>query len=519
MNLQVGITKLEPGWETILKQIGVPYRDMSNIQGTELAEFASIIVSKATDHNDRLALLNYVKSGGTIITEADLARTLFGIPVKRVYLKYIVPDQDGIFKRLPPVFIDRRCNVPLDATYLESNTGSRSCLEQFLGKGKMFVFPSPFSSLMLDHAIKRKEFYSAFGKKETTERVSSISKGSIRFYVQAALEDLFHFRTLPFVSLWHFPDGERAICSFRIDTDFASQDDIKNLFTVCSRNSIPATWFVETASSEQWLNVFAALKNQEIGLHCHRHKIFQRENANRENINRGLTLLRERAGIVPAGFAAPYGEWRASLSRALDHSHFLYSSEFGYAYDSLPCYPYENNSFATVLQVPIHPISVGRLAWGGHSDEAMVRYFEDVISQKLQLFDPIILYTHPGENRFHVFNAIFKRIRELNIPVYTLKEYAEWWKKKEAVHFSAIAENGNLVIAADSYDTSLWVRISYPEKEIYVCRLQPTMNFTEKRITEARLENASFLNDATMFETTVRMRWHDIIYRWRKYKQ
>ncbi len=50
--------------------------------------------------------------------------------------------------------------------------------------------------------------------------------------------------------MWQFPDGERSIFSFRVDTDFGTHSQLNNLHSLFNENGISATWFVETKSIE-----------------------------------------------------------------------------------------------------------------------------------------------------------------------------------------------------------------------------------------------------------------------------
>ena len=518
MKLQVGITTSQPCWEILLKQIGVPFQEIPNESAINSEEFVSIIVTGGKNIFNKNILLSYLKEGGTLLMEADTAKQLFGIPITITYIKFINPENDDIFSQSPLCDVYQWCSVAKQANRLKDESGHYTCFEQFISDGKIIVFPSGFSSLLSDDSITRKNFYSQYGKKETNERVSRISKGSIRFYIQSALEDLFHFRKAPFVSLWHFPEGERTIFGFRIDTDFGTREQIMNLYNACIENGIRATWFVETLSSKKWIDVFATFQNQEIGLHCYKHKIFNTYKENFESLSEGLRVLKE-AKIFPKGFAAPYGEWNKELGRVIEHLGFSYSSEFGYAYDALPFAPCGNNITSKAYQIPIHPISFGRLSAGAHSDGEMIKYYLDVISQKIKLFEPIILYTHPGEQRFNILSTLFKNIHELNIPVYTLGEYAAWWKKRAALKFTALLKNGKILIDTKHSDPSMWIRASFPDKNIYLSPLSSQEYSAERKLEpagSAQTDNAMYKELRT---STLRMRWHDVLHSYRKSKQ
>ncbi|HVO76180.1 MAG TPA: polysaccharide deacetylase family protein, partial [Ignavibacteriaceae bacterium] len=338
--------------------MGVSYLELS---GANLhpEDYVSVIVSEENIKYKNLE--NYLNEGGTVIGGADMLSKVLKTEARNNYIKYFLPSAS--IQNLPPCDIYKSCFVPADANSFPNQENMNTWKEFDSGKGRVIMLPSGIASLMNDRRIKRKNFYSACSRKEMNERVSAVSKGSIYHYLQRALENLFHFRNLPFISLWPFPDGRQNIFGFRIDTDFADLDDLQSLYSVCRENNIKASWFVETGSSGDKINFYKKLENQEIGLHCNRHKVFRSYKKNYENISQGLKRLK-KIDIRPAGFAAPYGEFNNAIGKVINDMDFVYSSEFGFAYDSLPFYPYLDNSYSRTLQIPIHPVSIGRLYWG-----------------------------------------------------------------------------------------------------------------------------------------------------------
>lgn len=515
MKLELGITGANRYWETILKQIGVPFHVMN--ANDSMYDFASVILTQDISLQHQAQLFPYSNDGGTVLAEADIAQRFFKMPTKRVYIKYLYPHNSVIFSYLPPCDVFKYCMVADQSNLLPNQQGVFTCKEQVIGKGKIIVFPAGFTALLYDSSTKRKNFYSRYAKKETNERVSLVSKGSVRYYVQAALEHLFHFRGFPFVNLWHIPHGEKSIFSFRIDTDFGKRNQIIELYNVCRKHNISASWFVETRSSKEWIQQFSEFQNQEIGLHCYRHKVFNNFQQNYDSLHEGLAILKY-AGLHPVGFAAPYGEWNEMLAKAIRTLNFTYSSEFGFAYDSLPFHTYANGSHSASLQIPIHPISFGRLSAGKHSEEEIVKYYFDIIVQKLKLFEPIIFYTHPSEQRFNILDKIFSKIHELNIPVYPLKDYAIWWEKRDSVNFSFSFDNGNIRIKSNNPNSSVWYRTSFPNGKITLSQ------YFSERSSEKILEPVifDFYDNSTykkLRKTTLRMIWHDILHFYRKKKQ
>ncbi len=448
--------------------------------------------------------------------------------MKNSFLKYLFSESDSLF--INYLVCDLYCNskISLNSGHLINQDKIKSVLAKSIGKGNVIVFPEGFTSSIHRSGSIRKNFYSEFSNDFTSEKVSKVSKGIIRLHIQKALEYLFHKRGLPFVHLWFFPDGARNIFSFRVDTDMGTNEEINSLNSLLRNYSIPATWFVETRSAQNRINLFSRLNNQEISYHCYRHKTFFSYKKNEEDIAKGLKIL-ESAGIKPRGYAAPYGKWNKTIGKVIDNFNFIYSSEFGFAYDSLPLFPYYNSAFSKTLQIPIHPVSVGRLHWGGHSEEKMAEYFLDIIEQKLFFNEPIILYTHPFEKRLTVFEKVFERIASYNngiikgdeaetkkIPILTFSKYAEWWKKRLAVKWSAVEKNGKVFISANDSDESIKCRVVYPSCEEFI--LSTTKDEAVK-VEKDKYEFRPSLNPYELRKRTFKMIKYDIIAQIRKLKQ
>jgi hypothetical protein len=206
------------------------------------------------------------------------------------------------------------------------------------------------------------------------------------------------------------------------------------------------------------------MKNQEIALHCDKHFVFDDVKRNTENIDRGEVALK-KAGITSNGFAAPFGDWNESLDEVLEKKKYDYSSEFSLSYDDLPFYPFVKDRFSKVLQIPIHPISLGRLRRSHFSDAEKLRYYKNVIDEKLKAGEPILIYHHPHHRQVEIFDEVFRYINELNIPKMSFAEFADWWNKREKINLDFSFEEGKLVSAVCE---ELYLKISYKGKTAIV---------------------------------------------------
>ena len=130
--------------------------------------------------------------------------------------------------------------------------------------------------------------------------------------------------------------------------------------------------------SEDRLNNYALFDKQEMAIHCDKHYIYDNTEDNYYNILKADKKLK-KCEINATGFAAPFGEWNSSLDKTLQKLELEYSSEFALDYDDLPFYPYYNNEFSKVLQIPIHPISLGRLRRSHFNENEMLQYYINLI--------------------------------------------------------------------------------------------------------------------------------------------
>jgi len=239
---------LQPHWEILLQQIGIPFRIINDKHSLNENLFPAIIVSDKKINKE--SLLNYIQNGGCILTEADIAEKALNIKTKNIFIKFILPEIDDIFNQNIICDVFKNCEAASESNLLPNQNGVNTTFAAEIGKGKVIVFPSGFSSLITTSKVKRKNFYTEFGNVETNERVAAISKGALYHLIKNALENLYHHRNLPFINLWQFPDGEKSIFSFRVDTDFGSHEQLNNLHNLFQKNNISATWFVDTKSIE-----------------------------------------------------------------------------------------------------------------------------------------------------------------------------------------------------------------------------------------------------------------------------
>lgn len=488
MNLKVVYTKSLPEWNILIDQVGVSY-SLINWEKDLLSEYAVIIVNSVLNSEEENKIGEFVDKGGSLLIEANYAKKIFRIDTKNIFIKYLFSKEKVFSDYLPLIDLYRNCSVPENANILKDQEGRFVVTKIKQGKGDIIIIPGNFISAISEVKVLRKRIYS--NGKAPSERVSRVSKGSIYYFFKAALEHLFHQRNFPFLSLWNFPGKAKNIFLFRIDTDYGSHEQIDNLYNTLREKGIKGTWFVETKSAESWINKYSLFENQEIALHCYRHRLFNTFAENYNNYNYGLEILK-KASIYPKGVAAPFGEWNDSFNKVIEKLSFEYSSEFSYSYDGFPQFT------GDILQVPVHPISFGRLSREGYTDEEMYDYFINVVNQKIALCEPVIIYTHPKEERREILKKIFDYINRQELPKYTFKEYSDWWRKRGKIKFKSSFIDNELKIETKNEDNSLWLKVVYPSREIHL------MPLFENNSEKIKVELPEFQYDSEFNPNTLR---------------
>ncbi len=519
MKLSVGITEISPGWEIVLNQIGVPYFQIDSQDAAAAGQLPVAIVNSTYVPNSNFNITNYLENGGAVLIDANSAKKLLDIKLRRERIDYLFStDDDIIFSTTPYCTIGRRCSIACDSQHLSNQSGIKTILQMQVGKGVALIIPSGLVSALTNYRMKRINFPPEGGERMPSERGSAVCKSGIRRIIQTALEFLFHQRNLPFIHLWPFPDGAKTIFGFRVDTDFGTREEVENLYDICKKNAIRASWFIETKSQAEWIDYYRKMEGQEIGYHCYRHRVFPNYRANSADFQKGLAILKS-AQIEAKGYAAPYGEWHPILDEVIREYGFRYSSEFAINYDDLPFYPFASDSFSSVLQIPIHPISASRLHWARHTEKQKRQYYLRVMDEKLALQEPVFLYHHPGQRRLKLFDTIFQEVKTRKIPNLTLGEYADWWQKRSAIDWQAEFIDGSVKISSDVNDDSIWLRISLPSGKVMLNRLAQKTGLLKNAIEIPKPKLIKHYDPAKLAKVTKQMLMHDFSWFYGRSKQ
>jgi hypothetical protein len=452
MNLSIGLLQHELGWELLLEQIGVSWNTITDIHSLSHASLSTLIVNRTLTHSEEVSVRQFAQSGGAVLFTIR-AKTMEGFRAgRKKYIASLLP------QRRPEYLFDDICDIYQHVIVFDHDALIRS---ESIGAGTQSYCGIDVARCMTDGRSMRKNF-PANARRLPNERTVRCSKNMIRRIVQSHLEFLHHRQGLPFVHKWYFPDNAPTIFTFRIDSDKGTRKEIEELFQICDRHDIPATWFLDVRSHEQWLSYFKKFQRQEIGIHCYDHVVHNSTIVNKENFEKAKDRL-EYIGIHPVGITAPTGEWNVAVGSAMEQMSMMYSSEFGYDCDNLPSYPVMKDRFSSVVQLPVHPVCAGSLRRAGMSRNEMVSYFQSVIDEKISRSEPVCLYHHPTHPPHEIFNEVFKYIHTRKIRPMLYREYARWWNERRTNRLSAVLDGTRLLFAGNGNE-HLWARVSMPDR-------------------------------------------------------
>lgn len=517
MNLRIGLLKEEPAWLALLSQIGVPFYHLKDA-GLLKSDPPVVLIVNHADPALAGPVKRYLQAGGSVLTEADTARRLLGADTTARHIRYLTNGPGGIFHNFSICDLPGRREIVRGAQHLPDQTGNGTTAVQEFGPGCAIIFPAGLAAAKFDYRACRRCFPGEEGGRNPSERVSRGDKGTLRRLMLQAMQYLFFRRSLPLVRLWPFPAGAPTVFAFRIDTDFATPPAVRALYECCRRHAIPATWFVETKSAAGMMEVYAGMQDQEIGYHCYRHRLFSGRGKLADDFRRGLAILKT-AAPHPRGYAAPFGEWTPELGQMLAALGFQYSSEFVQGYDDMPFHPGLSGRLSPVWQVPVHPVSVGRLRWARHDEAQMRNYYCRVVREKMAIFEPVILYHHPGQAHLGIFEQIFQQVRRENLPVFSLGNFVDWWQHRASCRWTArlIAGGLQIEVQRDAADTWLAVDLAPGKSRCFPLRNQVIADYSGgKMMAEEPLPPR---NAAALRKITAQMLAHDVTWHYSKFKQ
>jgi hypothetical protein len=441
VRIRIGLLQSSAGWEEYLRQEGVPFSSVVfPDQDLTPDRFSVLVVNRPLTRGECESVDRYVREGGAVAGYALYLRGVCGVETRSELLEFLVGEGKAPFDSLMLLDLGLEGEIPREASTVRTQHHAHAIAAGSRDKGAVVIFPFDPEEALCDERSTTKNFYSRLDRLPA-ERVSLVAKGEVRHLLHSALVYLHAVRGIPYVHLWYYPGRSRNIFAFRVDTDFASKESIDELYSVARSHAAGMTWFMDVRSHEPLLPHFASMIGQEIGVHCYDHRVDNHDGANLANFGRAKRAL-EDAGFRVEGFAAPLGIWNPSVARVTKELGFLYSSEFSWAYDTLPGHAVVRDRQQGVLQVPIHPICIGSLRRAGYNERQMTEYFGLMVQWKLARNEPLIFYHHPSHGHPGVVDALFDVVGESGIPGVLMSEYARWWRLRGGVDLDITVQSG-----------------------------------------------------------------------------
>lgn len=432
IRLCVGISSLNAAWSSLFDQLGVNIEEIDFSSPIE-NNYSCLVINSSLNNDNKNKIYRFLVEGNGGVILCKNVRSIF------------VHEQ---------IKAHHTSALPLDYS---------DAIEQYhLGNGLLYSISFNPDLEFSCTKYKRKRFRFMRGC-HPDEIVSSVNHENLRLTIEILIKELHYHQNLPFVSKWHSPT-KKPIFAFRVDTDFASQDEIDELYTLSNTYQIPMTWFLHVKAHEEWLDYFHSFEKQEIALHGYEHGTSSSYEHIINNIQQGKQIMTD-AGLIPEGFCVPYAIWNKSLGDVLATFNFKYSSEFTLGYDTTPFHPIHDEHQHPTLQIPIHPICTGSLNRFNVPESDMGHYFKKVLHAKFKQSQNVIFYHHPMQKGTQIWKSIFEEINKLGLSTLTFSEIADFWahRKEENSHLYFDKETSTITCKDNNFNYFLNVSVNFQE--------------------------------------------------------
>lgn len=461
MRIRAALIGPSRAWEQLLLQEGFPYSVVDPRTQTLPDQYSVAIVHRDPDAAEREILGNYLRLGGALLGDVRHCAGIGGMGYREEYVQYILGEGKPPFRSLFLADLALSGAIPLEAADLRLSSNSYGVFAGPLSGGWAVLLPFDPGAALCDFRTGKKTFYSRY-ERLPAEQVSLVAKGEVRHIVREALEYLHLARGFPYVHLWYFPEDASNVFAFRVDSDAAPWNDVETLYRLAQERRLSLSWFLDVKSHESRLSHFAAMVGQEIGVHCYEHRVEHSTGANFSNFGKAKKIL-EAVGFKPEGFAAPFGIWTPDLAAVTQELGFRYSSEFSFAYDTLPLSPATSTEVFGVPQLPVHPICIGSLRQVGYTPRQMQEYFMMAVRWKMERREPLFFYHHPSHRGWETVSAILETSATKGVRSLTLGQFAHWWEQRLKVHPEIRTEGQWLHLDAastiQSDESGVWMRV------------------------------------------------------------
>ncbi len=315
-----------------------------------------------------------------------------------------------------------------------------------------------------------------FGGLTLTEYVSRVDKRAYRREMMQRLRAAVEEAGGIWLRVAPFPFPYRSAFNLRIEHDHYEAQEFATLLGALAGYEDAVTHFVGGSPFQGFHQPLKHLAGGDVGTHGYHFHTYRTEPENRQNIERGMEVLRA-AGLVPRGFAAPGGRCNAGLLDALVASGIDYSSEFGMAYDELPFHPLTSD----LLQIPVHPVCLGAFlqAAAAGIDEptagaaeanalavaTAIDYFRELVRVRYRAGEPVFLRGHcAGGFGTHpeVLREILAQLDSFSVMWRTtLAQFADWWRARAQVRLTVRRRNEDFLVQVQGRTDGFPLGIEY----------------------------------------------------------
>lgn len=464
MNCALAIDRLLPEWKSLLETIGLNYT-ITDIRDRSAESYPVWIITQLQLEADtKLKIRRFVQDGGCVWIGASAADAVWNFGYHRRRLHFLQPDHRFLNNQILHLNCVTRVSASANALPDQQNRFTIQIPTDH--DPSVIVTPDSLLSGLSEYGYAHQYFYGEGGWYYPMETVSRVNKGALRRLVQQLLRYLFHRAGLPFIHLSYIPLSSNLLFCFRLDTDYSNEAALQEFNNMLETFQFKASWFIETGTGKRFLPFYRRFSGHELAYHCHRHRTYLSEKRNETDFRTGLEILRN-SGIVPKGYAAPQGIWNPILAESIAQFGFEYSSEFSWAYDDLPHTPFTKRRFYPTLQVPVHPISAGRLIQARYSDPQITDYYLQQIRQAIQRFEPVCLYDHPAHQKVDCWKPVFRYLAETGACNMTFLEFARWWKRRNQIRVTADWNLSGLHINTEDPDPDIGFIVEFPDHSSY----------------------------------------------------
>lgn len=321
------------------------------------------------------------------------------------------------------------------------------------------VASDPFEDLLDERSAG---CHYTIGSHEYREEIARIDKRQVRRRLMAALRRMLEARGGIWLRLAAYPFPYRSV--FNLRCNYHTAEGMAAALDEVAGREAGSSHFLCGTIYEEAPDALKSLAGLDIGTLGYHRVVRDDVEGNVDNLRLGMTVLR-RAGLDPRGYASPHGRFTLPLLSAIEVLRLEHSSSFALAYDELPLL----SGSGRVVQIPTHPIAVGRLPGDGRSSPGdpraaaaaaadLAEYFVKLVAARYQAGEPLLLFrraTPYAAGQRLAVDALFDAVARCGaLWRATLTDWAAWWRSRADVRLRVIADGERFGVTFEGGDGS-----------------------------------------------------------------